>query len=237
MTISIVGVGQGGNNINGGDVTLTFNVAPIAGDVVYVFGGHGAATNTIGPSTAGYTALVSDTSTTCKFGVWRKVMGSSPDTTVVCQGGGNAADAVAYCSLVLRGVDTSTPEDATTTTATGSSTNPDPPSITTVKSGAWVLALSSSVVNDTTPGTITNYVNTVSSTATDTNPFTTAGATRSIAAPGAENPAAWSTWSTGVWFAASVAVRPALLGGWEEKFDSPSSYLSLYQRRMVPNRR
>lgn len=236
MTISIVGVGQGGNAINGGDVTLTFNVAPIKGDVVYLFGGHGAGTNTIGPSTAGYTALISDTSTVCKFGVWRKVMGSSPDTTVVGQGGGNASDAVAYCSFVLRGVDQNTPEDVTTTTSTSTSVNPDPPSITPITNGAWILALASSVVNDATPGTITNYINTVSSTATDTNPFTTAGATRQVA-NGAENPGAFSSWSSGVWFAASVAVRPALLGGFTPDFDTMAASRWFNQEMMVPNRR
>src|SRR6185436_20120948 len=211
-TITLIGAAQTGNASNGGNVTLTFNVAPQPGDVVIVVGGHGpAGGNTIGPSTAGYTALHTDTTNTnCRGGVWRKVMGTTPDTTVVCQGAGNAADGVAYVSFVFRGVDNGTPEDATTTVTTNNATGfvPDSPSITTVTDGAVVLSLALTGINDATPGTVSGYSTPVSGNNNDTNPVTTAGCFITKATAGAENPAAYSTWTSSLGFAATVALRP-----------------------------
>jgi len=210
MPISQIGTNQTGTASNGGDVTLTFSTAPIRGDVVYVWGGHGTNTNTIGPSTAGYTALLSSTGSALKFGVWRKVMGATPDTTVVCQGGGNTADGVAYGSMVLRGVDNTTPEDATLTSATSTSTNPDSPSINVATAGAWVLSLAGSGVSDNAVTAPTNYINAVNANNADTSPITIGGANRANLSVGAEDPASWTAWTSGLWIAATVAVRPAM---------------------------
>lgn len=211
MAISLIGTPQSGSNTNGGDVTLTFDVAPSQNDVVVVFGGYETASAAIGPSTAGYTNVVAQLTGTHGLSLDYKVMGASPDTTVVCQGGGAAADAVVYVAYVLRGVDTGTVQDAAPTPTSASSGAPDPLTITTVTDGAWVLAFAVSKVNDATPGTISGYSNHVSGNATDTNPYTAAGATKLVATAGAEDPGAWSSWASAGWRARTWAVRPAVL--------------------------
>jgi hypothetical protein len=134
-------------------------------------------------------------------------MGETPDTTVVCYGTGNAADAAAYGCFVLRGIDIHTFQDATATPASGSSTNPDAVAIVTTTNNAWVLDLALSIVNDGSPGTVSGYTNTVSGNANDTNAATVAGATKLIATAASENPGTWSSWATGVWKTVTVAAR------------------------------
>lgn len=202
--------GQEADDINGVNVTITFTSTPQEGDLVLVFGGHPhqAATN-LGPSTAGYTAIATHTAAAPNFGAWYKVMGSSPDTSVVCYGSGNALDGTAYACYVIRGADPDSPFDATATTAgPTTSTNPDPPSITTVTNNALVIAMSGSQVTDATPGTIASYHATISGTANDSNDITVGGAMRIKASFGTEDPGAWSTWSSGANYSITVAIRP-----------------------------
>lgn len=213
MAISVVGAASvvfGATN--GGDVTLNFPGTPQQGDVVYVWGGHFTrAGSPLGPNAGtGYTNLITDTSTNMSFSLDRKVLGAVPDTSVLCKGTGNAADACVYGAFVLRGVDNTTPEDATPTTAKATTTNPDAPSITTVTDNAWVLALAASIVNDSsiTPPA-SPYTLTSTNNQNDTNAATIACAVKTVAAHGAENPPSWTGWSSGAWFAVSVAVRPA----------------------------
>jgi hypothetical protein len=216
------GIAQVGNilatsSLNGVDVTLTFSTAPITGDVVYLWGGHTSTRPTpIGPSTAGYTLLGTvQTATTNTFGVWRKVMGATPDTTVVGQGTGNAADSVGYGCIVLRQVNTSTPEDVAITFANGSSTNPDAPSITPATNGAAVIICASTVVSDSAWVNPANYSATVAAGSNDTNPYSIGGSVRLTGLVGGtpESPAAFTSVLTGVWIAASIAVKPATQAG------------------------
>jgi hypothetical protein len=129
---------------------------------------------------------------------------------VVGNGTGNAADAAAYICYVLRGVDLGTPLDTAATTAgVTTSTNPDCPSITTVANNAWVLAVAGNRVSDADIGTVSGYSNQYQAQGNDTNAMSVGGATKEIASPGAENPAAWTTWLSGTWFAITIAIRPA----------------------------
>lgn len=196
---------------NGADVTLTFGAALQQNDVVYVWGGYSATVdNGKGPTTAGYTQLKDVVEPSVKGGIWRKVMGGTPDTNVVCEGGGDANSAVGYGCYVLRGVDTTTPEDAAITEARDSSANPDAPSITTVSANALVLALAVKGDNDGVHTGPTGYSNNVDAGVNDINDFSIGGATKVVATPGAENPPAWADWSgNDLYVAWSVAVRPA----------------------------
>ena len=205
MPISLVGT-VGDSAASGADVTLTLPTL-LPGDVVYIAGGHSLTTAEAGVSTSGYTELVDFLNgTVYRFTVSRKVMGATPDTTAVGIGSGDAADAVSYVAICLRGVN-ETPEDATTTTATGSSTNPDGPSIVTVTRGVWVLAFAGSSVNDASIVAPSGYGNQVNTNVNDTRDSTVAGATKLVAAPATEDPATWTTWATGAWCCATVAVR------------------------------
>lgn len=209
MAITVVGTPQVGNAINGGNVTLTFSTTPSENDYVVVYGGVGSGSTPAAPGT-GYTQIA--LGGTYKLGVWIKKMSSSPDTSVLCRGDGVASTGVAYGCYVFRGVDTTTPQDATAITASGTSTNPNGGSITTANNEAWVLVFAGGNVYDASPGTVSGYSNQYNSQASDTDPYTTAAATFEKTTAGAENPAAWSSWGSSTWYAVTVALRPAATG-------------------------
>ena len=183
------------------------------GDVIVVSGGHpyreGA---NLGPITAGYVEIASSNASGAAQGVWYKIVGETPDDTIICYGTGNADDAGVYVAHVLRGVDTSHVADTIATTATGSSTNPDPAAIVTVTDSVWVVVCGGSIVGDNSPGTITNYTNNVYIGASDVNSYSAAACTRQIASAGSEDPGAWNSWDAGVWRVYTVAIRPATGG-------------------------
>ena len=222
MPIALRGIAQTGNSNNGGDVTLTFDAVtpPLENDIVIVSGGHGVTVTTLTAPVpnAGdaYTQVGIHTGSAPIFGVWIKRMGATPDTSVTCDGGGNNADAVAWCSTVYSGVDTTTEQDAAATTAgPTTSTNPDGPSITTVTNNAFVCVLAGSAVFDTSPGTVSGYTDQLNITRNETGDFTTAFARIDKTTFGAEDPAAWGTWASGAWYAVTMALRPvvAVAGG------------------------
>jgi len=206
MAISVISGGAltGGIN-NGGSVTLTFPAGVLQDDVVYVCSGIDG-TPTI--ATSGYTAIANVTSSNQQTWVWRKIMGATPDASVTINGTGQPQDAHTVVALILRGVEVTQPEDATPTTASGSSTNPNNPAITTVFNRAWVLAFASSEVNDTSITAPSGYTNQTDIAVSDTNPSTTAVATKEITPPGVEDPPSWTDWASGTWGAITVAVRP-----------------------------
>jgi len=207
VAVTFVG-GASAHTTNGANVTITLPTS-LQNDVVYVFGGF-SRTATPGVSTSGYTNLVDVINgTLCHLYVGRKIMGATPDTSVTCLGSGNAQDATAYTAMVFRGEDTTTPEDATTTTANAATGNPDPPSITTVTNGAWVLAIGLSAGNNATITGPSGYSNLNTSQDTDTRPINAMGATKEITTAGAENPGAYSGLPSNSVCSASVAIRPA----------------------------
>lgn len=136
-----------------------------------------------------------------------KVMGATPDTTVGLTGLSTAASAVA---MAIRGCNTSTPMDATATTATGTSGMPDPASITTVTNAALVLAIgfldddnvASSVTLPTSYGVL-------KAEQASTAGSTTMVASRLIQSAGAENPGAFGGTGTDDWGAITAAIRPS----------------------------
>jgi len=210
------------NQNNGNDVTLTYDTItpPLEGDIIVVSGGH-AATDTaalaapIGNNSGNFQALGDHSGTAPIFGAWWQRMGATPDTSVLCDGGGNNSDGVQYTTYVLRDVDLITALDVAPTTAgPTTSTNPDPPSITPPTDDAWVIAMAGSEVRDTSPGTISGYTNHLDDTRNETADQTVAAATFDITTNGgsAENPAAWSAWGSGAWYAITAAFRPAAPG-------------------------
>ncbi|HEX2656122.1 MAG TPA: hypothetical protein VHN11_21070 [Xanthobacteraceae bacterium] len=195
---------------NGGNPSITLPTMA-QGDVVIAFGGGPFRSGyTPGASSAGYTQISINNTSGAAFWIGRKVMGASPDATFVGLGSGNSADATAYAVYVLRGVSASIVDATTTTAGPTTSTNPDAPSIDTVTDGAWVLALALSVVNDTSITAPIGYSNAIANNQTDTNPATIGGATITRATAGTENPPSWTNWSSGVWCAATVAIRSAI---------------------------
>ena len=220
MAIALRGISQNGAAGNGGDVTLTFDTItpPLEDDIVIVLGGHGVTVTTLAAPVpnqgSGYTQIGIHTGTMPIFGAWYKRMGATVDTSVLCSGGGNNADAVAYISVVYSGVDTVTAEDVTATTAgPTTSINPNAPSITPVTADAFVLAMAGSAVFDNTPGTVSGYTDQITQSRNDTADITAGFARIDAGAVDAEDPPAWSTWSSGAWYAITAALRPVVSAG------------------------
>lgn len=186
--------------------------APATDDIVLVavFGTDGSDINI---AVTGYTEVAdiyANGAGDSNFGVYYKIMGGSPDTTVTIPSLTNVR-AVVY---VLRGVDTTTPEDATATTATKITSGiPDPPSITTVTANAMVVSL----CGTRAPGTYvapSGFSGTSKSSSSSGNVLV---ASKIKATAGSENPAVWTgiTSDSAAYTCASVtmALRPAGAGG------------------------
>ena len=223
MALSFVGGDAGGIN-NGSNVTLTLPAGIASGDVVYVGHSIGSdADETLALGTSGYTQLINpdiysdDTLMDQSFTCYRKIMGGTPDSTVQCNGNGVTADATAATFHCWSGADQTTPEDNTTVSASGiDSTIPNPGEIETVTPNAVVVIFGCGGVVDTAVTAPTGYENQSVAAGNDTNDTTHAVASKLIASPTAENPAAWTNWATGSdrsWAAATVAIRPAAEGG------------------------
>lgn len=210
------------NAINGGNVTVTHPGGTAANDVmflIYAFASSDNVDDNIAASTSGSTELADlfqNDNRECQLAAYRKVMPSTPDSSFVVTGGGSASDAAGAVEHMWTGVDTTTPEDATTTTAGNiNSSIPDPPSITTVTDNAIVIAGGAGTFSATRDTAVTQpagYSNQLNDGANDTNAITVVMASKLVASHGAENPGAWSSWTDAVtesWNAVTIAVRPA----------------------------
>lgn len=212
MAISLIASG-GGASTNGGSVTLNFTA--LKDDVVIVMGGtiYRNGYTQAGTSSTGWSvgAYASYGPSACVL--W-KVMGDTPDTSIVCNGSGNSNDSSAYVYYVLRGVDLNNIFDEYIRGVSfGTSTNPDngPSYPNTV--GAWIINFNASEVYDTSPGTVADFTNTVSATQTDTFGFTSAACTMVATATEVANgkdPGAWSSWASGEWYGWCFSIKPAV---------------------------
>jgi hypothetical protein len=213
MTITFVG-STAGNATNGGNVNLSLSgIAGITnGDCVYVIAGaFGRAGNEARIGNAVGFTQDKDVTSTIRCRTAYKLYQQGTDGTTTVEGSANAADTTVAVAFVFRAVKNSV-VDVTTTLASGSSTNPNPPSITPTSNGCVIFAAAVSAVNDTTPGTVTNYTEptTFTTTNTDTNPATAAAAYLILSGNGgtAQDPAAFSSWSTGAWVSVTAALTP-----------------------------
>lgn len=222
MAISVVGTASAAT-ANATDPVVTLPAGIQADDVIYAAYCIGSAADrtgvmaATGDNSGAYSAVVApffvNNGEDINLAVYRKVVSGTADTTITFEAGANIADAAAAAVMVLRGVDTTTPEDATPTTASALGAAPNPPSITTVTNDAVVLAIgASSTIDAGVPTAPTNYGNLIEDQGDDTHDANIMMALRTIAVAGAENPGVFGN-VTGdandCWGAASVAVRPA----------------------------
>jgi hypothetical protein len=77
-----------------------------------------------------------------------------------------------------------------------------------------VIPVAGSKVSDAAITAPSGYSNHYTINQTDSASITVAGATLEKTTAGAENPASWTNWATGNWYAITIAVRPASTGGW-----------------------
>jgi hypothetical protein len=212
MAITLVNVAE--NSGSGASYNVTLPTL-LENDVVYLFVGSAGALGLPGTvAVSGYAKLIDVNHTALahlRYYVFRKKMGAVPDTVASIVSTGGNPDISCAVAVCLRGVDQTTPEDATTTTAGfTNSTNPDSPSITTVTPGAWVISGFGITINDAAVTMPSGYANQVDRSGTGGGSHSTVGAaTIEKASAGAENPASWTNVATGQWYAVSIAVRPA----------------------------
>jgi len=221
----------GGKTVSGNSANITIDLTDLTGgiasspsqyDVVVVVWGNVRNSNLdMVFVSSGYTEiadLYSDDTNDSNMGGGWKIMSDSPDTSVVVNGSGSANYGSACVVGVWRGVDTTTPLDVTSTTATGTAGNEiNNPSITPTTSGAVIViggnTGSSSVRTVTT--TPTGYGNMQEVTVDPTYATTCVMASKSWTS-GAEDPSAWAFNSSGTnnaWCAITMALRPAATSG------------------------
>jgi len=214
MAISVIGTPQVANANNGGDATITWSERPATGDYTVVVIGSPATSAAKGTMvTADYTELksyVGANNTKPSLIVFYKKQGATTDTTAVGTSGNGSATDSSLIGFVLRGVDPTTFSDATPTTAgETSSTNPDPASITVGNAGAAVIVAAVMVVTKDTAITAPSGYTGYSVVGDDTDDHTLAAAYK-LNCSGTEAPASWTDWSTGLWYAITIAVKPQL---------------------------
>ena len=151
MALTFVGKGSSGRS-DAVDVTLTLPAGIAQNDYVLVgaFDRSGADRD-MAMTTSGYSELAdlyANDSADTNLGAFRKIMGPTPDSTaVITNTGAVHHSGVFHC---WRGVDTTTPEDATTTTLTATDgANLDPPAIVTVTDNAVVVGCGACTEGDT----------------------------------------------------------------------------------------
>lgn len=180
-------------------------------DIAVTWGGFAGGTATapgvVSPS--GYASVWVVDSASNDFKIEWKRLGATPDTSVLLRMSGDANDAVGYGAFVLRGVVTDPdPFDVPIRTSIAVGV-PNVPSIVTVTDEAMVLALGANDINDTSPGVLTRFANNFGGSTNDTDDFTIAGAASIIATAGSIYPSVWTTWASGNYVTAAVALRPA----------------------------
>ena len=199
------------------DFALTGGVAatPKAGDVVVIALVHTSNTNH-DLSVSGYTEisdLYSNAGNDTNFGMYYKVMPSTPDTSVTLPYSNHEQNASAYAISVWRNIDQTTPLDVTRTTATGTgSMKANPPSITPTTPGAVIIAAGGGCSTGTAEYTSSNLTDFVTIISDDTYD-STIGMGYHIWESGAFDPALFgggvANNANYSWAATTIALRPA----------------------------
>jgi hypothetical protein len=226
VAITQVG-GTNGGAANAGAVTLTLPGSMAVNDLIIVAYGNGDndATNpSLTMTTAGYTNLLGSTlhgnnaGGDASLAIFYKLHNGS-DTQAVCAAGGTGTDSASGAALqVFRGVDTSTPFEVTSTTATGTTGgDPNPPSISTFTEATSAVVIAGAVASATSPLTLTaptNYTtNPQNGTGTDTFSISTGLAYRLSGASDPEDPGVFTDSGAGVgWAAVTMVLKVAPVG-------------------------
>lgn len=209
--IEFLEMGTDNDATGGNNATFNFTATLQEGDVVIT---AVAADNIAGGQDGiptGYTSLDSNLGSSVHAQCAYKQMGGTPDTSVtipyLSDGRCNA-----YHYRIYRNVDKSTPIDATTTSATGDSANPDPASITTTKDGAYVVCFAfcdDDVITGATYPSGYDNGQWVDGGRPAGNNASLVSADKKVETAGAENPGTFApTGFNDVWRCTTVALRP-----------------------------
>jgi hypothetical protein len=226
MAISFVTSGEA-TAINGGDPAITLDATPALNDLILVVCGIGdndGVDQTMAMSTAGYTLVPStellvdagvSPANDLNIAVFYKFANGS-ENTLTFDGLGGADAACAAVAAVFRGVDTVTPFDVTSTTATNvDGFNGDPPSIDWTTSGTAVV-IGGGAAHQVASGTYTAPTN-YTTNARDAfildntvNNSVTVGIAYRLSPSDPENPGAWAHNGTDSTDYASAGISMAL---------------------------
>lgn len=192
--------------------------APAEGDLVLVaFGRPGLPTINI--LTSGYTdlgLLEGNDTDDVRVRVAYKIMGATPDTQVeTTDPGSDHTSPCEICIHVYRNVDPTTPMDVTMTTTTGiNGARPNPPAITPITEGAWIVCIGAQGAENAvavfTAPELTNFIQAGHDPWVDT--CTVGMGYVPWPGGGAYDPAEWGgglTTTNVSMCAASIALRPA----------------------------
>jgi hypothetical protein len=187
--------------LTGSSITLPSGLQP--GDLVIV---ASASDNDTPDYATGYTPGQRDRPNSAGYQWCYKFMGNPVDTTA---SGLTNDSRTPHLAIAFRGVDSTTPLDATSpAVASGESGSPNPPSITTATNNAVVVALG--FLDDdrvsASAGAPTNYTFAAASQSSSGG-ATVMAAFRTKTPAGSEDPGAFST-SSDNWAAATLALRP-----------------------------
>lgn len=213
MAISFIGSTMGGA-INGGNVTVTLPGTYSSGDVAIVNVTLGTSKATVlsvaSSSGAAYTQIVSTiTSSFVRFGVFRQIIPSTGYTQFTVTGAGGSTDSTCAVVQIFDGVDQTTPEDATATSTTGNSANPDSPSITVASCSDTIITAVGFGASANLLTAPSSFQNATTEQSTDTRPSQAGMAWITNATTSAFNPASWtSTGAAFPWCSATIALMP-----------------------------
>lgn len=222
MAISFV---NGGTNdlANGGDASVDMSTwSLLEDDFVIAAYSINSVDRDMVMLTSGYTEiadLFSSDSERTNLGVFYKFMSASPDASAQCEGFGDANDGVQLAATAFRGVDTSSPFDVASTTATGTNSGlADPPSIDWSTSGVWTVIASASGISATATYTFpSGYTTNAKQASRNETRISVIGLGYNSAPSDPENPGAFAlsiadsvTFS---WASVTIALKPAAVGG------------------------
>ncbi len=157
--VGFIGSVSNVGNTSGGDVTLTLSGLGLQEDDLVIAAYSIADADNVDMAMAevggigGWTEvadLFSDDTYDANLGVYYKVMGASPDASVIFDGVGGTDTQTGAVAMAFRGVDPTTPMDVAATTVSGASglntMHPNPPSINhNNPSGVWTVIAGSNV--------------------------------------------------------------------------------------------
>lgn len=191
--------------------------------VIAVFGTGSSADRTLSitDGTTDYTLIGSElyqngSSRDTNLRVAYKFMGATPDASTTFGPTGNSDDAGAMAVYVFRGVDPTTPLDVAVTTASNILSSADPPAITPLTAGAFIVCVGAAAHSEgsSTDFTASGLVDFVTRGANDVNDVCIGIGHKDDWTSGAFDCAAFSTgifiFSDGPnsWAAMSIALRP-----------------------------
>lgn len=236
MAVSFVGSLPTVASTNGGNVTLTFSnlrdaanaaVSLQQGDIVFAAFAWATTANYAAPAISGWTLLddlySNGSSFDANLALYYKVMGSTPDASITCNGPGGAANASIGVAFAFRGVNAVSPIDVYTSAThgvTGTATpRANPAAITPLTAGAWVGVVGAGACTTGTAFTnsdlsaTTNHFRT--GTSPDNNDAVIGFGVKTNWASGSFDPVAWgggaaSPAAGDSWAAITFALKPII---------------------------